>query len=421
MVATVVACGSSSEDTGSDAPLGTTDEGSWYDRANWPHHGDPIETANFVIFSDSAHIDSRREVAAVAEEMWAEVLDEFSVEPVMLKFPEGQTKIDLFAYRDPNLRDCTACADHGYLVIYSLDHPDQTTWPRPYRAVMKHELVHVLQTLLTGNQGRFDIWFVEGLAEAVSGGTTGGAIRGLDQLEDLTSTHGRTSPIAFKRNSQISNSEARNQFLYPMFQLAVEYLVDDDGLGRSFDDMRNLIIDVGEGSTFAAASEDHMGIGLDEYEAQFFGLVDDYLPQHRNLLFSTAWFAILSLVVATFVLGVPALVYRRASTANPEGPGRLASIGFHTGMIVSSAMLLVVFLVGLFVIGTHPAVNNAALASGRTRAYWALVGFLAVSIGFMSWAARRWTDRSRLAYLAAPLVLVAAVVTLLGVYASFST
>ena len=215
LVGTAVACGSSSEDMGSDTPVGTTDEGSWYDRANWPHDGDRIETANFVIYSDSAHIDARREVATVAEEVWAEVLDEFSVEPEMLKFPEGQTKIDLFAYRDPNLQDCTACADYGYLVIYSLDHPHETTWARAYRAVMKHELVHVLHNLLTGNQGRFDVWLVEGLAEAVSGGTAGGPVRGLDQLEDLTSTYGRVSPIAFKQFSQISDPEPRKRIPVP--------------------------------------------------------------------------------------------------------------------------------------------------------------------------------------------------------------
>ncbi len=417
LVGTAVACGSSTEDSGSVTPGFTTHEGSWYDRANWPHDGDRIETANFVIYRDSARIDARREVGTIAEEAWAEVLDEFSVEPVMLKLPEGQTKIDLFAYRDPNLQGCTACADYGYLVIYSLDHPHQTTWARYYRAVMKHELVHVLHNLLTGNQGRFDTWFIDGLAEAVSGGTTGGPIRGLDQLEDLTSTNGRTSPIAFKEYFP----EARIQFLYPMFQLAVEYLLDDDGLGRSVDDMRNLIIDVGEGSTFAAAFENRMGIGLDEYETRFFDLMDDYLPQHRNPLFSPTWFAILSLVVAALVLGVPALVYRRASTADIEEPGRLASIGFHAGMILSSAMLLAVFLLGLFAIGTDYELNNAAHASGRTRAYWTLVGFLAVSIGFMSWAARYWTYRSRLAYLVAPIVLVASVITSVAVQASFST
>jgi len=278
VVGTAVACGSSSEDTGSGTPVGTTDQGSWYDRKLWPHDGDRIETANFVVFSDSAHIDARREVATVAEEAWAEVLDEFSVEPEMLRFPEGQTKIDLFAYRDPNLRDCIACADYGYLVIYSLDHPDQTTWARYYRAAMKHELVHVLHNLLTANQGRFDVWFIEGVAETVSGGTTGGPIRGLDQLEDLTSTYGRTSPIAFKRYF----SEAR--------------------------------------------------------------------------------------------------IRTRCCK-----------------------------------------LNNAVLASARPRAYWTLVGFLAVFVGSMSWAVRRWTHRSRLAYLVTPLVLVATVLIVVAVQASFST
>lgn len=412
VVGTAVACGPSSEDTETDAPVDAADTDSWYDRANWPHDGDRIETASFVIFSDSAHIDARRKVATVAEELWAEVLDEFSVEPEMLEFPEGQTKIDLFAYRDPNLRDCFGCADHGYLVVYSLDHPHQPTGAL-YPAVMKHELVHVLHLLLTGNQGRFDAWFIEGLAEAVSGGTNG-AIRGLDQLEDLTSTYGRANPIA------VNFSEDRIGFLYPMYQLAVEYLLDDDGLGRSLDDMRNLITDVGEGSTFAAAFESRMGVGLDDYETRFFDLMDDYLPQHRNPLFSPAWFAILSLVVATSVLGVPALLYRRASTVEMEKPGRLASIGFHTGMILSSVMLLAVFLFGLFQVGTGYEFNNAVYASGRTRAYWTLVGFLALSVGLMSWAARRWTHRSRLAYFVAPLVLVATVVTLVVVEASLS-
>ena len=178
---------------------------------------------------------------------------------------------------------------------------------------------------------------------------------------------------------------------------------------------------MGEGSTFAAAFESRMGIGLDEYEARFFGLMDDYLPQYRNPLFSPAWFAILSLVVAALVLGVPTVVYRRASVAGTEESGRLASIGFHAGMILSSAVVLAVFLIGLFAIGTEYRLNNAAFASGRPRAYWILVGFLAISIGFMSWAVRRWAHRSRLAFLVAPLVLVATVVTGLGVLATFLT
>jgi hypothetical protein len=64
-----------------------------------------------------------------------------------------------------------------------------------------------------------------------------------------------------------------------MFQPAVEYLLDDDGLDRSLDDIRNLIIDVSDGATFAAAFDRHMGMALNDCEAQFFGLMDEYLPQ----------------------------------------------------------------------------------------------------------------------------------------------
>lgn len=415
MVATVVACASSGDDTAADAPLGTTEGGIWYDRANWPHDGNPIETANFVVFGDSANLDARREVATVAEELWTEVLDEFSVEPAMLKFPEGQTKIELFAYRDPNLQDCTGCADYGWLVIYSVDHPNKPTGAL-YPAIMTHELVHALHFLLTGYQGRFDSWFTEGLAEAVSGGTNDGAIRGLDQFDDVNSTYGRLNPISFKGNFD----ESQVHHLYPRFHLAVEYLLDEDGHGRSLGDMRNLIIDVGEGSTFAAAFENHMGMVLDEYETRFFELIDNYLPQHRNPLFSPPWFAILSLAVAIIVLGTPAVVYRRGSTSAVEEPRRLTSIGFLAAMIISLAMLLVVFLAGQFLLGTTTELNNAVYESGRLRAQWIMVGYLAVSVALTSWAAHRWTHRSRQAYLVAPLVLVATVATLVAVGALLS-
>ncbi len=51
--------------------------------------------------------------------------------------------------------------------------------------------------------------------------------------------------------------------------------------------------------------------------------------------------------------------------------------------------------------------------SGLT--YWILIGYLAVSVGLMSWAARRWAHRSRVAYLVAPLVFVATVITFVAI------
>jgi hypothetical protein len=59
--------------------------------------------------------------------------------------------------------------------------------------VVRHELVHVVESLLKGRfvgdvppDLRVHVWFSEGLAEAVTDGTSGGAIRDLDYFNELT-------------------------------------------------------------------------------------------------------------------------------------------------------------------------------------------------------------------------------------------
>jgi hypothetical protein len=67
-------------------------------------------------------------------------------------------------------------------------------------------------------------------------------------------------------------------YLYPMFQLAVEYLVDANGHGKTMDDVRNLLMDVRNGVPFPAAFQNRFGMSLSEYESQFFALMNAYLP-----------------------------------------------------------------------------------------------------------------------------------------------
>ena len=72
-------------------------------RNAWPHDGIPIESTNFVVHSDAARVEARHEVATVAEDVWAELVDELSIEPGMLRYPEGQDKIEIYAYHDCGL------------------------------------------------------------------------------------------------------------------------------------------------------------------------------------------------------------------------------------------------------------------------------------------------------------------------------
>jgi len=420
-VAVLSGCGSS-PDAGEASSAGAmVDDGSWYVREQWPHDGDPIDSESFVVYSDAASAEARREVAQVAEDVWAELLDDFAIEPGMLRYPDDQDKLDIYAYRNRDPQDWEALAYYGGLIMWSPDHEQrQSAAGTRFAPVLKHELIHVLQWLIAGrpDPNPVDTWFIEGLPEAIVGGSAGGAIRGLDQLNDLTADHGTISPISVKAYSQIESPDAGEHFHYPMFQLAVEYLMDEDGHGRSAEDARDVMIDVAEGASFEAAFEDRMGISLADYERDFYGLVEEYLPQYRNPLLSPVGFALLSAFVILFVIGLPAVGYRywRAGSASriidAAEPGRVARIGFHSEMALASAIIIVFFLGVLFAVGTINELNNTMYTTGRTQAYWILGAYLLASVGLAIWAVRRWVYRSRLAFLVAPLTIVATGVAL---------
>jgi hypothetical protein len=52
------------------------DGGSWYARHAWPHDGNPIESDNFVVYSDSAGRAARETVAKVAEDVLTAAIED---------------------------------------------------------------------------------------------------------------------------------------------------------------------------------------------------------------------------------------------------------------------------------------------------------------------------------------------------------
>lgn len=428
VIGACAACGSSADDRAD--PSGAADmvdSGSWYVREHWPHDGQPVESEHFVVYSDAAGPKIRQDVADVAEDVWAELLDEFAIEPRMLDYPELQDRLDIYAYRNRDPQAWAARAYYGGLIVWSPDHPQRGDDGQIFAPVIKHELVHVLQWLIAGPETRpVDTWFLEGLPEYVAGGTAGGAIKGHDELDDLTAQYGAESPIAYKTYEQITDPGAGERFNYPMFHLAVEYLMDDDGYGRSPVDARDVLIDVAAGTPFEDAFEDRMGVRLVEYEREFFDRMDTYLPEYRNPVFGPVGFALLSALVIVLVLGAPSLGARhwRLHASTPVGeqaaPSRLARIGFVGSLIVSGAIVVVFFLGVLLAVGTTNELNNAIYSQPRRRASWVLIGYLFASVGLGLWAVRGWINRSRWALLLAPLVVVATGIAAFVVAATLS-
>ena len=66
-------------------------------------------------------------------------------------------------------------------------------------------------------------------------------------------------------------------YYYPIFQLAVDYLVDAKGHAKSLRDVRDLFLDISVGVAFATAFENRLEISIKEYEVRFFDLMIDYL------------------------------------------------------------------------------------------------------------------------------------------------
>jgi hypothetical protein len=242
-----------------------------------------------MIYSDGAGEDAKLALAQLAEEILSDIKNQFAIDNNdIFLYPPVQNKIDIFAYKNRFPQDWGGWAYWGGLLIFSLDHPERTSFghtePGIYNPTLKHEIMHVVESLLkaSNNPTLVDVWLTEGLAEAVSGGTAGGSVTDLQRFNELRNQYGSLklrnqygslNPIAMHRYEDYPDTNLIGyNYLYPMFQLAVEYLVDANGHGKTMDDVRNLLMDVRNGVPF------RFGMSLSEYESQFFALMNAYLP-----------------------------------------------------------------------------------------------------------------------------------------------
>lgn len=424
VVMSVVGSGSPPRSVRPD-PAHMVDSGSWYRKFVWPHDGHPYETEHFVVYSDGASLKARQRLAALAEEVLVEVVDEMGVDPAtMFRFPSSQDKIDIYASRYHVIEveglSLGATAYYAGIIIPSYDSDVRRT-DKGVRFALKHEMVHVVEALLKGNfvgdipvgdPRRMPVWFSEGTAEALSGGATA-APRTLDEVNARIAKYGRINPIAWRVDLPPSEvGDAYPHYYYPMAHLAVDYLLDADGLGRSPQDLAAVMLDMGTGASFASAFEAHMGLSESEYEAQFWARMDAYLPQ-SEFPRTTVGLAV-GLLLAATLMGFsllwgfrhwPALATTTGAASEPPSGRR----GF--------AVEIAVF--GLLAVGFAALLlRQIALADlppylSRAPGYSATAAYLAVAVVILLWSVRRWAYRQRAASLIPLLLIADAVLTVL--------
>jgi hypothetical protein len=263
------------------------DSGSWYETPyKWPHDGNPYESENFMIYSNAASLEARQFLAEIGEDVFTELKEKIGItDNSIFRFPDSRNnKIHIYAYKNRFPTEWGGQAYYGGFIIYSPDHPQRTlggdTAPEYYISVIQHELMHVVQTLIIGalDESLVYCWFAEGIAIEISDNIFYANIDTQEKLDDLTSTFGMLNPISLQYSWTYPDIEnVITQYYYPMFWLAVKYLLDPDGQGGTFHNVRDLFLDIADGVQFEVSFKNRFGMTLVEYENQFFNLMNSYL------------------------------------------------------------------------------------------------------------------------------------------------
>ncbi len=254
-----------------------------------PHDNRIYESANFLIFSDASGDGVKKTIALVAEAKFRELMEAFDISSSAELGITGQaTKMTIYANRNMLSRDNQyfPCG----MIINSLDSPywvdvDPATAPpildiEPFPRFLKHELMHVFQHLLgLGLDGYDDwpeVWFSEGIAEYMSGGT----FLSFTTMTDVNSWSAQAdhvNPISISSFQDYPVQLERVGEYYPMFHLALRYLLSDVGAGKDLNDVRRLYEALRDGDTFAEAFEANMGMSVNHFEENFYDLIAVFL------------------------------------------------------------------------------------------------------------------------------------------------
>lgn len=265
-------------------PAPETGDGAWvrYTPFKWSHDGRPYESTFVTIYSDAASDEMKRELAEIADERFAQILALFDFDAVSdLIYPPGYSKLEIYINR--NHSENINWAYWGGF-IFTIRSSEITGNRYNYTVyTVRHELLHDFEFLIEGKEDLgTDFWFKEGIATNVGclEETGWNTITSLNELESWVAQNegvpGAGNPIRIRQDSDFPPGADWHQY-YRVFELVVRYMLDEEGMGRSYQDVLGLFYDVRGGASFSASFESRFGIALSDLEAEVFDRLRAYL------------------------------------------------------------------------------------------------------------------------------------------------
>jgi hypothetical protein len=249
------------------------------------HDNRIYESEHILTFSDASSDEYKMRYATLAEQAFSELMRDFHVSSAAeLGILDQETKLTIYTIKYLHIQQMAF--PYGFM-LSGEDSEIFSKWPeemkpRFYNQV-KHEMMHVMQFLFGAlpnseyPKHEPEKWFNEGIAEYASGGFFI-PIRTKAALDLWKNDPDHINPLKIKEWKDLPISDANVGEYYPVFGLAVRYLLSDRGMNKSLQDVKNMFLLLAEDNTdFEIAFEQYMGISLSEYENTFYGRMDVFL------------------------------------------------------------------------------------------------------------------------------------------------
>ena len=252
------------------------------------HDCSPYAGEHFTIYSDGSSTEAKQQLAQLAEEILEELVKDFLLQDITadLRFTPGYT---YYIYAIKHLQNIGAMGFRNGFFMTAVDSAVSPGFyqnnPTDYRYVVKHEMTHVFQFTLTDCPSNaacpfwLGVWFREGQAINIGGGGERRRVSTLAEFNDWVSDSAHANPISIHRWTDFPDENIGGQY-YPMFALAYTYLVDQNhGHGATISDMKDLFRLMSEGYKFKEAFEMILNMTVDNYEENFYTLMEEYLSK----------------------------------------------------------------------------------------------------------------------------------------------
>jgi hypothetical protein len=244
------------------------------------HDNRVLETGHLLIYSDASEDWAKIEMGRTGEEALALVMGLFRVTPEEIGIVDLYSKIEVYSLR--RISSIGNRADINGYTCWAHDTYNASVDPSWVLETAEHECTHTVQFRLGGTYSVVWCWFTEGLAEAVSDGGVFPPLRCWPEVEAFMEQENSVNPITIRVMEDIpgwtTNQGPVSAVYYPLFGLAVRWLMDGRGLGRSYVDAKNLFRDIANGMDFPRAFHKHMGITQEYFRENFYEFMERFLP-----------------------------------------------------------------------------------------------------------------------------------------------